>query len=349
MKYMDIQPSTRPKGAIANAQELLDNIDDSSEWNEQAGVEAARIRAFIFEGQERFQSSTNSKEKRHIGALVSELNHYLKLLDDAGAPFISLEEEEEEEEVDDWVSPQKTIPQTQISIGRVIAAVVIGYIVLQVIANGSSKDITALPQPTIARTPETTKVVPKILANLRVTDTPKATFIEFSTDTPMPIKVIEKPTQESTLSPSNSQIIIADTSSVSVVDTIVDVKQIIGQPVQRVERLLGKANDIDTQSGSLPPGGQTRDYQFGKYLIFIDFDQNLRATGFSIVDGLKDDQIPIWSWQILLDRVNFKHMPYPDFIGVYNRRWNNYKGLDINIGTGDKYIVLLTIEVKPIE
>ena len=165
----------------------------------------------------------------------------------------------------------------------------------------------------------------------------------------MPIKVIEKPTQESTLSPSNSQIIIADTSSVSVVDTIVDVKQIIGQPVQRVERLLGKANDIDTQSGSLPPGGQTRDYQFGKYLIFIDFDQNLRATGFSIVDGLKDDQIPIWSWQILLDRVNFKHMPYPDFIGVYNRRWNNYKGLDINIGTGDKYIVLLTIEVKPIE
>lgn len=70
---MDIQPSTRPREAIANAEILLFSRNRNSKWHALVVTEIAQLRRFAQDGNVRLQSETSVEGQEHIRKLIEEL------------------------------------------------------------------------------------------------------------------------------------------------------------------------------------------------------------------------------------------------------------------------------------
>jgi hypothetical protein len=118
-------------------------------------------------------------------------------------------------------------------------------------------------------------------------------------------------------------------------DLIVFTPDIIGSPMQDIERMLGAPTEVyDLAIGEVeevPDGGQERGYQAGGYTIYVTYDKDGIAHGLQVTDGLLEDGYSLDDWPTVLARIGVDFVGLPDIVAPAARRWSNAYGYAIMI------------------
>jgi hypothetical protein len=124
-------------------------------------------------------------------------------------------------------------------------------------------------------------------------------------------------------------------------DLIVDGTKLIGADPTTVESYLGTptkqelVSATNTYYDGILNGGEEDYYQRGPYLINVDFDSKLGATGFGL-EGILQENWELQDWQILLGRVGIMIQAPPDVNNpTFNLIWHDASGYGIML-TNDK-------------
>jgi hypothetical protein len=122
-------------------------------------------------------------------------------------------------------------------------------------------------------------------------------------------------------------------NTISDVNLIIDVKNLIGKDISDVENILGNTIEINpiTDSNDILAGGEYRDYFIGKYLVFLMFDKNGIARGFQVLEGLSDENYSIGDWEELLSRFGLDIEVIADETAPAAKYWYDYDGYGIAI------------------
>jgi hypothetical protein len=142
-------------------------------------------------------------------------------------------------------------------------------------------------------------------------NTPESTSIPELTNTPLP----------PTVTPTTP------------IQSLVDVYNILGKPVNEVETILGATVLItpnDDNDDNLA-GGEYRDYEIGKYSVFVAYDKNGIARVFQVMDGLSVENYSLTQWKEILPQFGVYIKTPPERIAPLAVYWDNYNGYFIAV------------------
>ena len=160
-----------------------------------------------------------------------------------------------------------------------------------------------------------------------ITNTPLPTEIAINTFTLTPKTSELPPTDEPTNTP------LPSTATPTAIESLVDVYSILGKPVNEVEAILGSTilitpNDDNDDNLS---GGEYRDYEIGKYSVFVAYDKNGIARVFQVMDGLSDENYSLTQWEQILPQFGVYINTPPERTAPLAVYWDNYNGYFIAV------------------
>ncbi len=116
---------------------------------------------------------------------------------------------------------------------------------------------------------------------------------------------------------------------------IVDTSQVLASSIAGVDQMLGAPFDGFTwypgDVEQLPAGGSERDYQVGKYQVYVLFDTAGRARGVTVQVGLSSNGYRLDKWPLILSRFGVGYTASPDIIAPRGLHWLYANGYDIQI------------------
>ncbi|MBI3158064.1 MAG: hypothetical protein HYZ26_00510 [Chloroflexi bacterium] len=188
---------------------------------------------------------------------------------------------------------------------------------------------TAIPEGNVSQ--ETPTLDPNWTLNQPSSDTAAPIFTETPSESPSSTVI---PSQA--VSPTITPIVLQSfTPTPTAPPIIVDASQILSHSVEEVERILGNPLDVfpigPGESWADTEGGEAREYRYGKYAFYIDYDMHGIAKLILLFDGLADYKYVLSDWQTILLRFGLSVTQYPDVTAPARYGWTSYQGLTINI------------------
>jgi hypothetical protein len=159
---------------------------------------------------------------------------------------------------------------------------------------------------------------------------PESTKTPIPTNTTTPTAISSGQTSDDIPLPESTA---TPTSMEFSTDLIIDVTKILGKAAPEVEEIIGKSVFItpnDDNDDALA-GGEYRDYEMGKYYVFLSFDQDGIARGFQVLDGLLSENYALSDWATLLPRFGLNVIAPPDQEAPAALYWYNSNGYGIAI------------------
>lgn len=185
---------------------------------------------------------------------------------------------------------------------------------------------SAPPAPTLAPTKAAvlapTLIAPTAVPTLAPTLVPTALPTLAPTAAPTPVPAAAAPASTAVPAAGASYIIV-DTSQV-LASSIAGVDQMLGAPFDGFTWYPG---DVE----QLPAGGSERDYQVGKYQVYVLFDTAGRARGVTVQVGLSSNGYRLDKWPLILSRFGVGYTSSPDIIAPRGLHWLYANGYDIQI------------------
>ena len=185
---------------------------------------------------------------------------------------------------------------------------------------------SAPPPPTIAPTKAAllapTVIAPTAVPTLAPTLAPTALPTSAPTAAPTSVPAAVEPASTAVPAAGASYIIV-DTSQV-LASSIAGVDQMLGAPFDGFTWYPG---DVE----QLPAGGSERDYQVGKYQVYVLFDTAGRARGVTVQVGLSSNGYRLDKWPLILSRFGVGYTSSPDIIAPRGLHWLYANGYDIQI------------------
>lgn len=185
---------------------------------------------------------------------------------------------------------------------------------------------SAPPPPTLAPTKAAvlapTLIAPTVVPTLAPTLIPTALPTLAPTAAPTPVPAAAAPSSTAVPAAGTSYIIV-DTSKI-LASSIAGVDQMLGAPFDGFAWYPG---DVE----QLPAGGSERDYQVGKYQVYVLFDTAGRARGVTVQVGLSSDGYRLDKWPLILSRFGLGYTSSPDIIAPRGLHWLYANGYDIQI------------------
>jgi hypothetical protein len=106
--------------------------------------------------------------------------------------------------------------------------------------------------------------------------------------------------------------------------TTQDVEALLGEPIDVVPLDVGA-------SMAVPGGGESRMYEVGKYLMYVDFNKTGVAKGLLIMGGLTEDGYSLDQWGLVLSRIGVFPVGLPDIVAPAAVAWTNSNGYAIRL------------------
>ena len=194
------------------------------------------------------------------------------------------------------------------------------WISASLVANPPAKLVVASapPPPTIA--PTNARVLTPTVAVPTLAPTAPPTVAPTAAPTLVPTAAAPASTA---VPAAGASYIIVDTSQI-LVSSITGVDQMLGAPFDSFTWYPG---DVE----QLPAGGSERDYQVGKYQVYVLFDTTGRARGVTVQIGLSSEGYRLDKWPLILSRFGVGYTSSPDIIAPRGLHWLYANGYDIQI------------------
>ncbi len=132
--------------------------------------------------------------------------------------------------------------------------------------------------------------------------------------------------------PTNIPLLPSATPTESI-EILIDVYSILGKPVNEVEAIIGSTVLItpnDDHDDNLA-GGEYRDYEIGKYSVFVAYDKNGIARVFQVLDGLSNENYSLTQWNQILPQFGVYINTPPERTAPLAIYWDNYNGYFIAV------------------
>jgi hypothetical protein len=166
------------------------------------------------------------------------------------------------------------------------------------------------------------------------TEAPASTKPPIPTNTALPTLISPGQTDDNALPPDATAYATFATSNTNV---IIDVTTILGKPISQVEEITGKTVLItpNDDHDDVLAGGEYRDYEIGKYYVFLSLDEDGIARGFQVMDGLSSENYSLNDWKTLLPRFGLNVTAPPDQEAPAALYWYNFDGYGIGLASNN--------------
>lgn len=132
---------------------------------------------------------------------------------------------------------------------------------------------------------------------------------------------------------------------------ILNIAEIIDESLENIESRFGTATIIQPRgiggSEDIPHGGETREYQFGRYTLAMNFDKQHIARGI-VIEGWTESGYRIDQWPVVLAELGMTVLMKPDNLAPAAAIWRNYQGYGILVGLNKSYGVVAMVRVYKI-